>query len=262
MGPHPTGEQARQAAVSDKSETVSETQKRADQGKQHVSDTSDRHSDEKLLAGIHDGAWLDSQEFPELQYAVDQLIPEGLAILVGPPKAGKSWLILDLLLSVASGGVALGRIKTPPPRRVLYLALEDGDRRMQDRCRTLLANGSIPGLFSYKTRIMPGTVLATVEAWMRRHPDTALVVIDTLGKVMPPSLMGESSYQRDYRVGSALKNLEDCHPGLAVVILHHDRKASAMISWIPYRPRTGWPGRPTRSSCYAANGRRPKGPSR
>ena len=184
--------------------------------------------DDELLAGVHDGSWLDEQEFAALRYAIDGLIPEGLTILVArPPKAGKSWLILDLLLAASCGGTALGHIKAMPPRRVLYLALEDGDRRMQDRCRKLLAGGAIPALFSYKTRIVPGSVLATVTAWMRRYPDTALVVIDTLGKVMPPSLIGESSYQRDYRVGSALKELADTNPGLAVVILHHDRKATA-----------------------------------
>jgi hypothetical protein len=62
---------------------------------------------------------------------------------------------------------------------------------------------------------------------MDSHPDTGLVVIDTLGKVMPPSAMGQSAYQRDYQVGSELKALADEYPGLAVVVLHHARKASS-----------------------------------
>jgi hypothetical protein len=194
------------------------------------SDTSD--SDTELLEGVRDGEWLSGQDFPPLKYAIDLLIPEGLTLLVGPPKAGKSWLTLGLLLAAASGGLALGGIKAAPARRVLYLALEDGDRRMQDRCRTLLGEvmgepQPVPPLFHYKTRVMPGKVVSTVMAWMRRHPDTAMVVIDTLGKVMPPALMGESAYQRDYRIGTALKALADDHPGLAVVVLHHDRKAAA-----------------------------------
>lgn len=123
--------------------------------------------------------------------------------------------------------MALSCIKTAP-RRVFYLALEDGDRRMQDRCRALLGpDEEIPALFHYQTRVMPGMVLPTVDAWMRRHPDTALVVVDTLGKVMPPAQIGESAYQRDYRVGTALKALVDKRPGLAVLVLHHDRKATA-----------------------------------
>lgn len=191
------------------------------------SDSVQEARDAHLLAGVRDGAWLDAQDIPPLRYAIEGLIPEGMTLLVGPPKAGKSWLILDLLLAVASGGRALGHLAVSDPRRVLYLALEDGDRRMQDRCRALLDQDPIPPLFGYQTRIEAGAVLETLDAWMRRHPDTGLIVIDTLGKVMPPSFMGESSYQRDYRIGSALKERADSNPGLAVVILHHDRKAGA-----------------------------------
>ena len=160
---------------------------------------------------------------------MDGLIPEGLALLVAAPKAGKSWLALALLLSVASpAGIALGAVKTGPARRVYYLALEDSDRRIQERCRALLDGGEpIPELFCYQTRVEPGTVLATIDAWMSRYPDTALIVIDTLGRVMPPALQGEGAYQRDYRVGAALKARADAHPGLSIIVSHHDRKAAA-----------------------------------
>jgi len=192
----------------------------------HTSDTYE--GDGELLAGVRNGAWLNEQTFPPLRYAIEGLIPEGLTLLVGPPKAGKSWLILSLLLSIASGGLALGRIRIGAARRVLYLALEDGDRRMQDRCRTLLGRETaIPELFSYQTKIVPGQLLPTIAAWLQRYPDTALVVVDTLGKVIPPTMQGESAYQRDYRVSANLKNLADSNAGLAVVVLHHDRKASA-----------------------------------
>jgi hypothetical protein len=187
-------------------------------------------NDRTLLAAVRDGRWLDAQKFDPLTYAVDGLIPEGFTLLAGPPKAGKSWLALAVQLAVASpNGHALGVIPTGATgRRVLYLALEDGDRRMQDRCRALLADGApIPTLFHYQTRIVPGAIIATIVAFRRRYPDTALVVIDTLGKVMPPALPGESSYQRDYRIGSRLKTIADDCPGLAVVVLHHDRKAGS-----------------------------------
>jgi hypothetical protein len=192
-----------------------------------VSDTSDSTDDEQLLGGIRDGAWLTAQQFPPLRYAIPGLIPEGFTLLIGAPKIGKSWMVLDFLLAVASGGRALGHIAAGDPRPVLYLAMEDSDRRMQDRCRQLLREAEIPPAFSYQTQIVPGQVLRTIAAWMRRAGDTALVVIDTLGKVMPPAMMGESHYQRDYRIGSAIKALADANPGLAIVVNHHDRKASA-----------------------------------
>lgn len=221
------------ATVLTASETVSETGGHSDQGKQPGSDTPDSSDtvavseDEDLLTGLRTGSWLDSQDFPPLRYAVPGLIPEGLSLLVGPPKAGKSWLLLDMLLAVAAGGYTLGTIKAGSRRPVLYLALEDGDRRMQDRCRTLLDRAPIPEEFHYLTHVQPGLVLATINQFMLRTPGAALVVVDTLGKVTPPALSGESAYGRDYRVAGALKRVADTHPGLAVLVAHHDRKAAA-----------------------------------
>jgi len=176
---------------------------------------------------MRDGSWLDGQEFPPLRYAVDGLLPEGFSLLIGPPKAGKSWLALGILLAVSNGSYALGAIGVGQPRRVFYLALEDGDRRMQDRCRTILGDDPIPSTFHYQTVIEPGFVCQTIEAFLHLYPDTALVVVDTLGKVMPQAMPGESSYQRDYRVAGRLKRIADSKPGLAITALHHDRKAAS-----------------------------------
>jgi hypothetical protein len=178
-----------------------------------------------LLAGLRNGAWLDAQDFPPLRYSVPGVIPEGLVLLVGPPKVGKSWLVLSIALAAAAGGNALGLDVDKRP--VLYLALEDGDRRMQDRCRRLLHGQPIPPSFQYLTRVDHGRILDTVAAWLDLHGDPALVILDTLGKVMPPALNGESAYQRDYRVGGQLKQLTDGHPGTTGLVNHHDRKADA-----------------------------------
>jgi hypothetical protein len=181
----------------------------------------------RLLAGLRDGAWLDAQHFPPLAYTVAGVIPEGSVLLVGPPKVGKSWLVLTVALAAASGGQALGQ--QVPQRPVLYLALEDGDRRLQGRCRRLLDGAPIPAGFEYLTSIEPDRITDTIAAWLRHHAGAApaLVVLDTLGKVMPPALQGESSYQRDYRIGTALKRLADQHPGTTLLVNHHDRKAGA-----------------------------------
>ena len=64
----------------------------------------------RLLTAIKSGTWLDGQDFPPLRYAVDGLLPEGLTLFVGPPKVGKSWLLLGMALAVAAGGHALERL--------------------------------------------------------------------------------------------------------------------------------------------------------
>jgi hypothetical protein len=180
----------------------------------------------RLLAGLRDGAWLDAQQFPPLAYTVTGVIPEGSVLLVGPPKIGKSWFVLAVALAAAADGRVLG--VEVPKRPVLYLALEDGDRRLQDRCRKLRDGAPIPAGFEYLTTIEPSRI-DTIASWLHRHPSgpPPLVVLDTLGKVMPPALLGESSYQRDYRIGTALKRLADEHPGMTLLVNHHDRKANA-----------------------------------
>jgi RecA-family ATPase len=188
------------------------------------SDTSDT-SPPDLLDGTRFGDWLSEQSFPPLQFAVPGIVPAGFTLLAGPPKAGKSWLLLDWLLAVAMGGRALGRIPVGPPRQVLYLALEDSDRRMQSRCEQLLqGHGKLPATFAYQTRVHPHQAIATVNAFVEKYPGTALVAIDTLGRVMPPMLTGETTYQRDYRVGATLQSVADDHPGLGIVVAHHTRK--------------------------------------
>lgn len=183
-------------------------------------------ADAGLLQAIKSGDWLGAQTFPAVTWAVPDVLPEGYSLLIGGPKKGKSWLVLHLCLAVADGGMALGCVPVER-RRVLYLALEDGERRLQDRIRLLRGSGPFPDTFHYATEIEHRQVINTVNAWMTAHPDTALLVLDTLGKVMPPAKRGQTTYERDYEIGSALKKITAAHPGLSLVVVHHDRKAKS-----------------------------------
>lgn len=179
------------------------------------------------LSRIRTGTYLDQQRFAPLAWAVHGIVPEGFGLLTGPPKAGKSWLALALALGVASGGVALGKIPTGNARPVLLLALEDGERRLQDRCRTLLLGEPIPERLHYVTAATPGDVVPLIRAWLQMHGHLSpLVVVDTLGKVMPQALPGEGAYQRDYRIGGTLHRLAGECPGTTLLVVHHVRKAS------------------------------------
>ncbi|MDO5683478.1 MAG: AAA family ATPase, partial [Propionibacteriaceae bacterium] len=175
------------------------------------------------------GAWLDAQTFPPMTWFVPGILPEGMSLLIGGPKIGKSWLSLDVALAVASGGRALGGVTVGPARPVLLLALEDGDRRLQHRARELLGEDPIPELLNYLTEIEHGQVLDTIAEWLDQINNFVdpLVILDTLGKAMPRSLPGETDYQRDYRVAGGLKRLCDRRAGMALLALHHDRKAES-----------------------------------
>lgn len=172
-------------------------------------------------------AWLMEQEFPPVRYVVPGVIPEGLTLLVAAPKIGKSWMMLDLAIAAASGGSTLGALHLTHSRPVLYLALEDGPRRLQDRLNALDVT-TAPDRLYFAVSVARDELLGTIERFMRDHADDApLVILDTLGKVMPAAQTGESDYQRDYRIGGELKAVADCVPAGSVIVVHHTRKASA-----------------------------------
>lgn len=180
---------------------------------------------EDLLALVKDGDYLQHTEFPPLSYALPGLIVEGLTMLVGPPKAGKSWWVLALLLAVACGGKAFDALPVRQ-RPTLYLALEDSERRLKSRSQLLLGAEPIPSGFAFVTRVEPYLLHDLMDSWSDRNPG-GLIVLDTLGKAMPPARQGETTYARDYRIAGDLKAVADRHPGLAVLVNHHDRKAGA-----------------------------------
>lgn len=198
-------------------------------GRDFFTDDQQAEHDAELLDNVRSGAWLDAQTFPELTYAVPGIVPEGLTLLVGAPKAGKSLLALDLALYVAGSGPGVGKLHNSSPRPVLLLALEDGDRRMQDRCRALRPSRPIPELLDYVTAETDRTsILPLMAAWSRRHSRREpLIILDTLGRMMPEAKSGETPYARDYRVAGNLKSIADDVPGTAVLVLHHDRKAES-----------------------------------
>src|SRR5262250_3203080 len=83
---------------------------------------------------VFDAAGLRSKTFAEVKYVIPNLIPEGVSILAGRPKIGKSWMALDMALTTAlkPPSFCLGNLK-PLHGDVLYCALEDNPRRLQRR---------------------------------------------------------------------------------------------------------------------------------
>lgn len=169
-------------------------------------------------------AGLLAEEFPEPRWAVPDLVAEGLNVLVGAPKLGKSWLCLGLAVAVASGGRALGRIAVEQGA-VLYCALEDTPRRLQNRLRLVLGNDAVPDGLDIVTRVPRLPLLAEyLDGWLDDHRDARLVIVDVLRKVRPLSDGKGNVYNEDYDTLAALKDLADKY-GIAVVVVHHTRKS-------------------------------------
>ncbi|MCX8075269.1 MAG: helicase RepA family protein [Clostridia bacterium] len=167
---------------------------------------------------------LQNKEFDPTTYIVDKVLPQGLSILAAPPKSKKSWFALDLCLSVSKGLPFLG-FETRKSG-CLYLALEDGEKRLKERVEKLLNNDTAPSNFNFTTEI-PGLssgLIDYLDLYIIEHPDTKLIVIDTLQKVRENAYGSQNVYAGDYRDMSAIKNLADKY-NICILLIHHLRKS-------------------------------------
>jgi len=169
-------------------------------------------------------------DFPPVKYTLPGYISEGLTILGGRPKLGKSWMALGGCVAVATGGAFLG--EEVDQGDALYLALEDNPRRLQDRLRAVLPpmkqirpDMKRLCLLTEAPRIDAG-LLGLLDQWRLSVSDPRLVVIDTLAMVRPPKGRNQDSYDADYAALSPLQKWAGEHR-LAVVVVTHVRKMEA-----------------------------------
>jgi hypothetical protein len=175
-------------------------------------------------ARIQSAADLLATEFPEPKFAVYGLFSEGVTLFAGKPKAGKSWCGLGIAIAVASGGLALSSIPVEQGD-VLYLALEDGKRRLKNRLQQILGNGTVPAKLDIATewnRLDEGG-LEALEEWLQSHPDARLIVIDTLKRVRPKGNGRAQLYDNDYEAIAPTADLARRY-GVSIVFIHHTRK--------------------------------------
>jgi RecA-family ATPase len=121
-------------------------------------------------------------DFPDPVWIIPGMIPEGLMILAGKPKVGKSWLALCLALSVAHGRYALGQIPLESSSGVLYLALEDSEARLKSRLQTL-SDETMPDGLDFCTEWLRGEEgCQALQEYLGAHPHVKLVIIDVWQK--------------------------------------------------------------------------------
>lgn len=162
------------------------------------------------------------KKFDMLNWVIPGLVTTGLTIVAGAPKVCKSWMVLNWAWAIAVGGYVLGKIKVDV-NEVLYLALEDTERRLQSRLNTIGAYGS-SNLY-LPTQWPKGTEgIRFLDAWMIKNPDTRCIIIDTLQKIS--GVEDANSYSETYAFASALKKFADRND-LAVIVVHHTRKMDA-----------------------------------
>jgi AAA domain len=184
------------------------------------------HFDKRAFPSVFSVDQLLAEELPPAKFIVPDLLPEGVTLLAGKPKIGKTWLAQGLAVAIATGGMALG-IKPVEQGEVLYLALEDNKRRLHKRFKKLATQHPLQGLSAAIEWPCLGEGGAEmIDNWCATHPDARLVVIDTLKKVRQRTNGQRSVYDVDYEALEPLLPVANAN-GVAILVLHHQRKMDA-----------------------------------
>lgn len=179
-----------------------------------------------------DAETLMGMTFAPLRYVIPQYVVEGLTILGGRPKLGKSWLAYDFGVAVATGGCAMGNVECEQGD-VLYLALEDNQRRVQSRlqivCPVLRKQRGISlERLQVRTRApaLDKGLLVELDKWRTKCKNPRLIIIDVFAKIRPQRKSNEEVYSADYAAVVPLQRYASEHR-LAVIIVTHTRKMEA-----------------------------------
>ena len=155
---------------------------------------------------------------------IEGVLYPGTYLLAGAPKIGKSFLVAQLAYHVSTGKELWGyQVRQGT---VLYLALEDDHRRLQERMYRMFGTDSSEKLFFATCAKQIGNGLEDqLKKFMKDHPDTKLVILDTLQKIREVG-NEKNSYAKDYEIIGKLKQITD-ESGCCFLLVHHTRKQQA-----------------------------------
>ncbi len=170
---------------------------------------------------------------------IDGLLYSGTYLFVGAPKVGKSFFMLQLAYHISTGT----QLWNYPVNKgtVLYLALEDDYRRLQERLYRMFGTDNTPDLhFSVTAHQLGKGLNEQLQGFISEHPDTSLIIIDTLQKVREVGV--ESfSYASDYDTITQLKQFADSYK-ICLLLVHHTRKQKSEDTFDMISGTNGWLG--------------------
>ena len=173
----------------------------------------------KTRLTVIDGETLMDIKLPPTKFCVETLLPQGISILGGAPKIGKSWMVLDLCVRIAKGE-AIWNLSTQKGT-TLYLCLEDPLNRIQQRLCMLTDEVPENAYFATMAGTLADGLCEQIRNFVSEHPDTVLVVIDTFQIVRANTT--DTSYANDYDDVRQMKLLAD-ELEISILLVHHLRK--------------------------------------
>lgn len=155
---------------------------------------------------------------------VDGLLYSGTYLFAGAPKVGKSFFMAQLAYHVSTGQKLWNY--DVHQGTVLYLALEDDYQRLQERMSRMFGVEGTDSLhFAVYAKQLGAGLDEQLEKFINEHPDTRLIIIDTLQKIREVST-DNYSYANDYEIVGRMKQFADKN-GVCLLLVHHTRKQQA-----------------------------------
>lgn len=173
---------------------------------------------EVKLLKVVDGETLMDMQFPKSRFCIQSLLPQGVSILGGAPKIGKSWMVLDWCVRIAKGE-DVWNLATEKGT-VLYLCLEDSLARIQDRLNCITDEVPSNLYVATKSECIETGLIQQIQNFIITHTNTTLIVIDTFQMIRNNS---ELSYANDYNEIGKLKHYTDAM-SISILLVHHLRK--------------------------------------
>lgn len=202
------------------------------ENQQNINPEDEIHRKESLFRQVNDPDYLNTISLTELYdtvyppktQVIGNFLYAGVYLFAGAPKVGKSFFMAQLGYHVSSG-IPLWEYPVYKGT-VLYLALEDDYARLQKRLSKMFGMDSTDDFhFATHAKNLNEGLEGQLEKFIREHPDTKLIIIDTLQKIR--EIGGDKySYSSDYEIVTKLKQFDE-QRNVCILLVHHTRKQNA-----------------------------------
>ncbi len=167
------------------------------------------------------------RDIPRPQRLCDPWAVEGVNLICGKPKLGKTTMERQKLVAAALGSDYFDST-FPKPCKCAFLSLEEGELLCRDKFMKAgfpeSALASIQLFFEWP-RGDSGTKL--LDRYLTANPEVRLVVIDSLTRFRMIPDARTNAFTADYEAVNLLHEVAKRHPGVCIDVVHHTRKAKS-----------------------------------